>query len=292
MKILHGLLSRAYNIDNGKIEELLKDLNNEDSNQEEILNKILELDAQRVERIKSSVDTSGKFQEGYAKAKKEERSIFENEIKKAFGIDESTNIMGVDLVKEIVKQSSPNEVNEDTIKRHPVFQSRESELRNQIDTIKREYEDKINEINRNHVRSKTLSDVKQKAVNIFESLNPVLASDSKVAANQKSLFLQQFDNYEYEIQDDRVVVLKDGKVLEDQHGNSVNFNDLVQEKTMSLFELRKNNGGGNAGNDRAEGDPVNVQMPKNEDELFEIMNDESIDLDKRIEIADAYNKNK
>ena len=52
--IITGLLSKAYNFDNGKIAELFKDGETElsEEQQTEILNKILEIDAQRVENIK------------------------------------------------------------------------------------------------------------------------------------------------------------------------------------------------------------------------------------------------
>ena len=69
--IITGLLSKAYNQDTGKIAELLK--NGEELSEEqqtEILNKILELDTQRVENIKKSVSTKEFIEQDYNKAKK------------------------------------------------------------------------------------------------------------------------------------------------------------------------------------------------------------------------------
>ena len=65
--IITGLLSKAYNYDNGKIAELFKDGETElsEEKQTEILNKILEIDAQRVENIKKSVDKRDAFQDGF-----------------------------------------------------------------------------------------------------------------------------------------------------------------------------------------------------------------------------------
>ena len=57
--IIMGLLSTAYNFDNGKIAELFKDGETElsEDQQKEILQKLLDEDAKRVEAIKKSVDT-------------------------------------------------------------------------------------------------------------------------------------------------------------------------------------------------------------------------------------------
>ena len=77
--IITGLLSKAYNKDTGKIAELLK--NGEELSEEqqtEILNKILELDTQRVENIKKSVSTKEFIEQGYNKAKKEVLTKFED----------------------------------------------------------------------------------------------------------------------------------------------------------------------------------------------------------------------
>lgn len=78
--ILLGLVSKTVKIDNGKLDELLS---SDGATEESVINSLLELDVNRVAEIKKSVDLD-KFKEGYAKAKKEERSAFEKEVKDKF----------------------------------------------------------------------------------------------------------------------------------------------------------------------------------------------------------------
>ncbi len=148
--IITGLLSKAYNFDNGKIAELFKDGETELSEQQqtEILNKILEIDAQRVENIKKSVDKKDAFQDGFKKAKSEVLTDFEKGLKEKFGIESDKT--GLELVEEVVSKKSEGgqggDITEDAIKRSKVFQDMESNLKKQITTVKTEYETKINEI--------------------------------------------------------------------------------------------------------------------------------------------------
>ena len=72
-KILKGVLSRAYKMDDGKIAEILKN-GEENANEDEILGSLLSADTERVAQLKKqNADNKESFQQGYAKAKKEER---------------------------------------------------------------------------------------------------------------------------------------------------------------------------------------------------------------------------
>ena len=51
-------------------------------------------------------DNKESFQQGYAKAKKEERQLFEKEIKEALEIESDTT--GIDLITEIITERTKN----------------------------------------------------------------------------------------------------------------------------------------------------------------------------------------
>ena len=297
--IITGLLSKAYNFDNGKIAELFKDGETELSEQQqtEILNKILEIDAQRVENIKKSVDKKDAFQDGFKKAKSEVLTDFEKGLKEKFGVESDKT--GLELIEEVVSKKSEGgqggDVTEDAIKRSKVFQDMESNLKKQITTVKTEYETKINEIQDGYKAEQTFSNVSQKALQIFNGLNPILPQNKTVADNQVKFFVNTLKDFKFDVQDERIVVMdKDGKVLEDGHGNSRSFEDIVKETASGLFEFKANNGGSGSGNggqgQGGSGSSYAGNVPKTFEELEKVMSDTSISIEDRSNIMAEYEK--
>ena len=297
--IITGLLSKAYNYDNGKIAELFKDGETELSEQQqtEILNKILEIDAQRVENIKKSVDKKDAFQDGFKKAKSEVLTDFEKGLKEKFGIESDKT--GLELIEEVVSKKSEGgqggDVTEDAIKRSKVFQDMESNLKKQVTTVKTEYETKINEIQDGYKAEQTFSNVSQKALQIFNGLNPILPQNKTVADNQVKFFVNTLKDFKFDVQDERIVVMdKDGKVIEDGHGNSRSFEDIVKETASGLFEFKANNGGSGSGNggqgQGGSGSSYAGNVPKTFEELEKVMSDTSISIEDRSNIMAEYEK--
>jgi hypothetical protein len=298
--IITGLLSKAYNFDNGKIAELFKDGETELSEQQQtkILNKILEIDAQRVENIKKSVDKKDAFQDGFKKAKSEVLTDFEKGLKEKFGVESDKT--GLELVEELVSKKSEGgqggDLTEDAIKRSKVFQDMESNLKKQITTVKTEYETKVNEIQDGYKAEQTFSNVSQKALQIFNGLNPILPQNKTVADNQVKFFVNTLKDFKFDVQDERIVVMdKDGKVLEDGHGNSRSFEDIVKETASGLFEFKANNGGSGSGNGGQQGQGGSGSsyagnVPKTFEELEKVMSDASISIEDRSNIMAEYEK--
>ena len=297
--IITGLLSKAYNFDNGKIAELFKDGETElsEDQQKEILQKLLDEDAQRVENIKKSVDKKDAFQDGFKKAKSEVLTDFEKGLKEKFGVESDKT--GLELVEEVVSKKSEGgqggDVTEDAIKRSKVFQDMESNLKKQITTVKTEYETKINEIQDGYKAEKTFSNVSQKALQIFNGLNPILPQNKTVADNQVKFFVNSLKDFKFDVQDERIVVMdKDGKVIEDGHGNSRSFEDIVKETASGLFEFKANNGGSGSGNggqgQGGSGSSYAGNVPKTFEELEKVISDNSISIEDRSNIMAEYEK--
>ena len=297
--IITGLLSKAYNFDNGKIAELFKDGETElsEDQQKEILQKLLDEDAKRVEAIKKSVDTKPAFQDGFKKAQGEILTKFEKDLKEKFSLE--SDKMGLELVEELVSKKSEGgqggDVTEDAIKRSKVFQDMESNLKKQVTTVKTEYETKINEIQDGYKAEQTFSNVSQKALQIFNGLNPILPQNKTVADNQVKFFVNSLKDFKFDVQDERIVVMdKDGKVLEDGHGNSRSFEDIVKETASGLFEFKANNGGSGSGNggqgQGGSGSSYAGNVPKTFEELEKVMSDASISIEDRSNIMAEYEK--
>lgn len=300
--IITGLLSRAYNMDSGKIAELFKDGEAElsEEQQTEILNKILEADTQRVDNIKKNIDTKPFFQDGYKKAKGEVLTDFEKEVKAKFGIESDKT--GQELVDYIVQEKTKKSGNgggtsEDEIKRSKVYLDLEQKWQNDYNKLKTDVENEKNEIINGYKKEKTFSDVSQKAMTIFNGLNPVLPANKQVADNQVKNFMNSLKNFDFDIQGDRIVVMdKEGKVVQDGHGNSRSFEDIVKTEASGLFEFKKNNGGSGSGNEGGQGGNGggsgggSYEIPKTFEELEKVMNDRSIPIADRTNIQAEYEK--
>ena len=299
--IITGLLSKAYNFDNGKIAELFKDGETElsEDQQKEILQKLLDEDAKRVEAIKKSVDTKPAFQDGFKKAQGEILTKFEKDLKEKFGLE--SDKMGLELVEELVSKKSEGgqggDLTEDAIKRSKVFQDMESNLKKQIKQTETDFQNKINEIQDGYKAEQTFSNVSQKALQIFNGLNPILPQNKTVADNQVKFFVNTLKDFKFDVQDERIVVMdKDGKVLEDGHGNSRSFEDIVKETASGLFEFKANNGGSGSGNGGQQGQGGSGSssyagnVPKTFEELEKVMSDTSISIEDRSNIMAEYEK--
>lgn len=290
--ILNGLLSKAYKLDDGKISELL---DGENVNESDVVAEILKLDKARVDEIKKTVDGSGKFQEGYAKAKKEERAKFEEEIKGLFAIDSDKT--GTDLIEEIIETKAtgkPAELTETDIKKSDVYRKMENSYKKALTDKETEFNSQLETLNKNHSKEKTFASIKERATDILTGLNPIFPKATKVANNIRNQFLNELNGFDYEIADDgSVIVLKEGQVLDDGHGHSKSFDDIVREVSSNYFEFSGNNGGENAGNrndGNGGGGSGTIPRFKNEDELFAYSNNPDVPLDDRLKAVEQFNK--
>lgn len=299
--IITGLLSKAYNIDAGKIAELIKDGEMSEDEQKEALKKILEIDKNRIQSVTETatknVNTKEFIEQGYNKAKGEVLTKFEQGLKSKFGLE--TDKTGQDLIDFIVSEKAEKggsgELTEDAIKRSKFYQDLESNAKTQVKTLKDEYEEKIKSINDGYLYEKTFSDVSQKALTIFNGLNPILPTSKTVADNQVKIFVDSLKGFKFDKQDDRIVVMDaEGKVVQDAHGNSRSFEDIIKEQASGLFEFKANNGGSGAGNGNGEGGQGGGSgshaIPKTFEDLEKVMGDASISIEDRSNIMAEYEK--
>lgn len=287
-------MSKAYKLDDGTIGEIL---NAENADEKSVISKILELDTQRVEKLKTSGGKDGTFQDGYAKAKKEVLSDFEKQLKETFEIESEKT--GLDLITEILtaktsEAGKKGQLTDDDVKKHPIYQAAEKAFKKQLADKETEYKTKLTEVESAAKKAQTFSSVKDNALAILEGLNPIYAKNPKVATTIKNQFLNELQGFEFERQaDGSWLVTKDGKVVEDGHGHSKSFEDIIKETSENYFEFQENNGGQNAGNenkDNGSGGNVTVPKFKNQAEADAYAANESIPLEQRIKALDEYAK--
>ena len=294
--IITGLLSKAYNQDTGKIAELLKNgVELSEEEQTEVLNQILEIDSARVENIKKGISTKEFIEQGYNKAKGEVLSKFEQSLKDKFGIE--SNKTGSELIEDIVsakaEKGGSGELTEDNIKRSKVYQDLQAKLNTDVETTKSTLQKQIDDLQNGYKKEKTFSEIETKALSIFTGLNPILPQTKAVADNQIKNFVNSLKGFTFDIQDDRIVVMdKDGKVVEDNHGNSRSFEDIVKETASSQFEFKANNGGSGAGNGNGSGSGSGFSgtKPKTFEDLEKITNDPNIKNEDKLIMIDEFEK--
>ena len=282
-------LRTAYQLEEDDIAAILPD-NEEDFKTDIFKNRFLDLDKERIQTINQK--GKDKFEQGYNKATGEVLSKFEREAKAEFGINDDS-LKGLDLVRSIVEQNSKapkadfSKLSEDEIKAHPsvikFLNEKDSLFKQREQEIKAEFENQINTFN----EKERFSKVSRRALEILESMNPVLSSDPIRASNQKSILLEQLKNYQYQEDNGNYIPLKDGKRLENDHGHGIDFDNLIKNEASKYFDFKKADERSNP-NPSGEGSAVNYLKPKTEEEYVKTMSDQSIPLEERKQVREAW----
>jgi hypothetical protein len=289
-ELLIGVLSKTLNIDETGVASLF---NEDGSVKDEAEQTILNWDADRIKGLKSS-STKTAFDDGFKKAQSEVLSKFENDLKAKTGF--KSDKKGIDLVLDYAASQKPADaVTEDVIKKHPLYLSTVENLTKQVEEAKTEGETKLNQFKSEINKKESFNVVKQKALEIFHALKPVLSADPIKAKKQEELLLDKFSSFEYEIQGDRIVVLKDGKVLENQQGHAIAFDKLVKDTANDYYDFHKVDNKTSPGHKNTAGDNKNAftfEIPKTDEEYAKMVTDKSIPVEQRLEIDKAYTASK
>jgi hypothetical protein len=227
------------------------------------LDFLISKDAGRVTAL--SGDATKKFQDGYQKAKKEERQALEEEIKGQYGIQ--SDAKGVDLIAELLAQKTKsNEITEDVIMKHPAFIKKEREL------IQAK-ENAVKEILDSQKKEKNLGIFTTKALEELDKLNPVLPEDVLIAKKQKELYLRTLATIPHDITDDGTIILLngDGTRKQDQHGHAVSFNEFVKGDASNYFQFRKadDRQNGDDPSKKGQGQGGGMKKPANQTEYLQ-----------------------
>ena len=288
MELLTEFLGKTINLPAESIQEKLykKQEDGTFSNEfaDNALETLLELDRERVSKLKS-IDNADitKFKN---MGKAEALTNFEKQLKEQYKVEE--DVKGVDLIQSIVRKTSSTKMTDDQVKLHPLFIALENQKNNEINTFKSTYEDEINKL-KNEFSSKEInSKVNDIAIGVLDTMKPILSSDPAKANNVKKLFLSQISSeYQFQNVDGNIIPVKDGKRAEDEHGNALTLDKLVQRKAMDFFEFEQQDPRGSAGNQGGTTPPLVV--PKTKEELSAMIFNEP-DAAKRLALSEAFKK--
>lgn len=307
--ILTGLLKTVYKLDQKQIDSILKhgkivkdgETSTDVATPDSILATITGLDTTRVKALNDKIEKD-KFQEGYKKAKSEVLTASETEKKTRYGVE--SDLTGAELDDFILqtKLKEAGATGEDAIKKSPTYLALESKMKTELKRITDAGEAKLKELETSYKKEGTFAKVGASAIDILTGLNPIYPKNATVAETYKKDFLNELKGFEYEMQDDgKILVTKDGKRLEDAHGNALEWEEHVKKIAGGRFEFAVNNDGENGGNkNNPNGDdkskpptyPAGVNKPKDDAELAKIMADDKLKPeDKRVVLTEFQSRN-
>lgn len=271
--VLMGGLTKLFNKTEDELAELIYE-KSEDSDElvikEGALDSIIDLDTKRVAKIKESSvnqkDLQERFDQGFNKGFKEGKEELEAELRKSAGVESAAK--GSELIQEVIKNISEcNLPSEDQIKTHPVYLELEknSVRKDEHQQVVAEFEN----FKLNQERNSKLQTIRKDAIVVRNKLNPVLSEIPEVAQTRQDDYLAKFDSYDYELDENgNHIISKDGKRLEDAHGNPLKFSDFAASIASKCYEFNKADDIDNSGN-RNFPKNGNISVPKTEKEYLE-----------------------
>jgi len=290
-----GLLTKVFNKSEKEIADILfeKSEGGEETLKEGSLNEVLDLYEVKLKKLRedSTGEKTKKFEDGYKKAEKEIMDDLESKLKEKYGTDSESR--GVDLVDEIVdKFKKGSKLEPDQIKLTDAYRDMEKQLRKQLKDKDSEWNAKIEEFQKTHEKEKVWSVVSKDIRKLLMESGPVLPSNQRAAENLVGLYVDSFKDYEWKAEEsgDHFPV-KDGKRVEDNLGNPVNFKTLVTGRVPEYFDIKKQDGKGSAGNDNKSGagqDGVPSSFADEQSYLSYIYSEP--DIKKKIAAKDVYDK--
>lgn len=282
---------KAYGMTEAEVTELLTEKSGDEivlkNNANDIL---LDLDAKKVGKLKNAGkdELTAMHEKGYNKAKAEVMGDFEKQFMGATGFHSDKK--GVDLVMawgESLKQQAGVA----DIKLNPEYLKLEKKLQSEF-VPKEQYDKLLGEFDDYKVgeqRNRVLSRVKQDALKVFRSLNPVLDEDPIVAMNRENDFLEKLSSYNYEVgesENDHIVKKGDHR-LETPNGYPVPFADHIRQEAAKYFTFRKQEDKGSAGAGRSGSGTTTGKMPKDKSEYL-VMLANATTPEEKIKLLEYY----
>lgn len=257
--LIIAFLGRTLNKSAEEVAELLKEKSDEtDTLEPTVLDELLKLDATRVGSF--TAKNQEFFDNGFKKAQKEALSNFEKGLKEKYNVTEDKQ--GAELIDAIVMakvKANGGELDDEKIKKSAIYLQTVDRLnKEKADAIAAET-DKFKNLESSITKKEISSTVRKAARTHLETLGIILpegkTADGKSKADiQIDRFLNELEaNHEFEIKDNKILILKEGKLKEDAHGNMIEFNKFLTESASMNWDFKEGEKRKGAGNNN-EGD--------------------------------------
>ena len=237
-KILNDSLSKLFKIE----PETLASLYNEAGELSDF-SEILKLDAARILKFKSENDSQ------YKRGIKEGAEKIESALREKYELD--SELKGVDLVDHLVvkKIEDAKAAGTKDITKHPDYIKLQVSVEKQLKDRDKEWELKLTEKEKEIIKAKLLEKVDKRALTNLESRKPILSEDPRKAQKWKDTYLNELHQGNYMEDGDTIIVLdREGKPLQTDHGKPVSFDDYEKEIADQFFEYPKSEQRSSPGN--------------------------------------------
>lgn len=213
----------------------------------------------KVKKIKASEQET--WDKSAQKREAQIRNKLEKHIVEVTGYDGEvidTEDLVVKAFEKATEKQKKSVLTPDDAKKTPEYLALEREFaKHKSESIPKSEHDKfVQEIE----KKEKMNSIKSKVLNKFNTFQIEQIENPTVKAKRTDLFLREFDGYDYEMDGDNVIIIKDGKRLEDDHGNLVQFDKFIENTAQEHFVFLKQSPKGSAGN----GNPDVKVEPKGE----------------------------
>jgi len=276
-KKLNGFLSKTLKMDDEELASLYNEAGELTS-----LTAAEQADTARVTKLKE--DQASQYKRG----QKEVASKMEAQLKDKFGVD--SDLTGVELVDFILttELEKVKGKGDEDITAHPEYLKLKSESDRMLKAKDKEWQKKIEDLELKHARESMFSKVKERAFAELDNLRPILPEDAKKAQKWKEKYIEDFRAYEFIEDSNGIVVLKDGKPLQDSHGYNKSFADLVKETAAEIFDFQTAESRSSAANQQTQS---NFAAPRNEEEFIQKMR-EAKTPEEQAKVMESYQSKK
>ncbi len=283
-ELLIAYLGKSLNRPAEQLADLLFETSDEgETLKGDALNALLALDAERVQKIKP--DTKQYFDNGYKKAQSEVMERVEKSLRERFNVDTDKQLTGDALLDAINAAMATEGTKPDKIKTSAEYLALEREMRKQIEDLRSQHTAEIENIRLEAKREQTWAQVSGKIRELVRKHNGL--NQDAITDGMVDLLAAQFREYDYQIDGEDFLPLKEGNRVEDAHGHARRLAELVKERAEALLPRIAQQPAGSAGNANGANKPAVSVKFESEAEYMKALNLES-DPNKRIEMAKSW----
>lgn len=243
-------------------------------------------DADRIKKL------SGDKTSQYNRGLKEGAEKLEKQLKEKYEV-EDTDLIGIELFDHILEQKI-TEVgsNDKDVMKNPEVVKLINQHSKEKKALEKEYQKKLEDKEREINESSLFKEVESSFLAEFDSLSPILPEDPKKVKALKDIIISEAKKFKYQKDKDSFAPLNsDGVILQDEHGYPVTWNNHVKSIAEKYFDFKQSSERKSSGNKSTEKTPSQkVRMPKDQNDYVQMMKDQSLTANERVEIMHLWTK--
>ena len=278
-KILNDSLSKLFKIDSETLASLYNDAGDLVD-----FSKVLDLDAERIKKYKTESDNQ------YKRGIKEGASKVEDAVKEKYELE--SDLVGVDLIDHLVVKKVDEAKTSSTkdITKHPDYIKFQLEAEKKLKEKDKEWTSKMEAREKEIAKAQLFEEVSKRGLANLRKRNPILPSDPVKAQYWEDAYINELRKRDYMKDGENLIVLDEGKPLQNNHGNSISFDEFTNERADRIFEFPKSTERSSPGNKETTGSSSG--MPKTEEEYIARLKDPKITPKERIELTEYWTNKK